>query len=221
MNLGPADHICTALQFLFRTGLLDYNGHASLRTDTGFLINSGVCNTAAPSVADISHFALDGALISGPKPPNELHLHAAIYQARADVHAVVHSHPKWICTQTSAGRALEPVMPQAALVDALPCYSHAHSISTASRGADVASLMGHARGLWLMGHGIVMTGPDLQTACVTALYAEQTAERMVHAALLGGALPLTDAERSEYAKSLENPGLFAKCWDFHLTGQKE
>jgi hypothetical protein len=44
---------------------------------------------------------------------------------------------------------------------------------------------------------------------------------MVHAAPLGGSLPLTDAERREYANTLENPGLFAKCWDFYLTGQKE
>lgn len=219
--MDPAEHICTALHFLLRSGLLDYNGHASLRNDAGFLINSGASNRAAPKVTEICQLALDGTPVSGPKPPNEFHLHAAIYQARPDVHAVIHCHPKWICTLTSAGRTLDPVMPQAALVDGLACYPHAHSINTASRGREVASVMGLARGALLMGHGIVMTGPDLLTACVTALYAEQTAERQVLAAPLGGARPLTDAERAEYGKTLENPDLFAKCWAFYLSGQKE
>lgn len=221
MNTGPADTICTALRFLVRAGLLDYNGHASLRNDTGFLINSGASYRAELRVSDICQVALDGSLIRGPKPPNEHHLHAAIYQARPDVLAIIHSHPKWICTLTSAGRTLEPVMPQAALVDGLPSYPHAHSISTASRGADVASLMGSARGVLLMGHGIVMTGPDLLTACVTALYAEQTAERQVLAAPLGGAKPLPDAELAEYSTTLDTPSLFAKCWEFYLSGKKE
>lgn len=221
MKAEPADTICTALRFLVRAGLLDYNGHASLRNDGGFLINSGASNRAAPTVADICQVALDGSLISGPKPPNEVHLHAAIYQARPDVQAIMHSHPKSICTLTSADRTLEPVMPQAALVDGLPCYPHAHSISTASRGADLAARVGSARGAVLMGHGIVMTGPDLLTACVTALYAEQTAERQLLAAPLGGAKPLQDAELAEYAKTLDSPGLFAKCWEFYLSDEKE
>ncbi|MBD3763444.1 MAG: hypothetical protein IE927_01575 [Rhodobacterales bacterium] len=68
----------------------------------------------------------------------------------------------------------------------------------------------------LNAHGIVTLGADLVEACVLALYAEQTAERPVRAAPLGGARPLPAAEIEEYARTLNSPGLFRKCWDFML-----
>lgn len=208
--------VLTALRFLTRTGLVDYNGHASIRHGDGFIINSGASNRAAPVAADLATVSLDGTT-DGPRPPNEWPLHAEIYRARPDVMAVVHGHPRWLTALSSTGAALAPVMPQAALVHDLPIYPHAHSVHSPERGAAVAAALGPARGVILAGHGLVMTGGDIIAACVLALYAEQTAERMVMAAPLGGAHPLTDAEVAEYRRILDTPGLFAKAWAFHLT----
>jgi len=219
MDKDSTESLCTALRFLVRSGLVDYNGHASVRVPNGFVINSGASNRAAPQSSEMTQMSLDGDVLSGPRPPNECHLHAAIYQARPDVRAIVHGHPKWICTLTTAGHGLAPVMPQGALVAGLPRYEHAHSISTAARGAAVADTLGQARGALLMGHGLVMTGSDIVAACVLALYAEQTAERQVCAAPIGGARLLPDDEIAEYRKTLDSPGLFAKCWEFYLTRQ--
>ncbi|MBD3763443.1 MAG: class II aldolase/adducin family protein [Rhodobacterales bacterium] len=130
----PAAQVCDALRFLVRAGVVDYNGHASARVDGGFVINTAASNPAAMTPAMLCRVGLDGAVIQGDRPPNEVHLHAEIYRARPDVQAVVHGHPVWLGTLTAAGGQLMPVLPQGVLVADLAVYPHAHSISTPDRG---------------------------------------------------------------------------------------
>lgn len=215
--MGAGHEVCDALRFLVKARIVDYNGHASMRVPKGFVINTAASNRAAPTPDQLCAVSLDGELLDGGRPPNEAQLHAAIYRARPDVGAVAHGHPRFLCTLSAAGAKLSPVMPQAALLGELPVYPHCHSISFRERGEAVAALMRSAPGVILRGHGIVTTGPDLLTACVLALYAEQTAERQVLAAPLGGARTLPAEEVEEYARTLASPLLFQKCWDFTLS----
>lgn len=210
-----------ALRFLVRTGIVDYNGHASRRTDDGFVLNSADSNRARVTTADLSYVATDGTRLSGPRPPNETPLHAAIYAARPDVKCVVHGHPNFVTLLSSARHPLAPVIPQGALVWDLPVYAFAHSISTPERGRAVAMQLGQGRGAILQGHGIVTVGADLTEACALALYAEQTAARQVQATPLGGAAPLTPEEVADYRATLNSPALFAKCEAFHLTSERD
>lgn len=215
--MDAAREVCDALRFLVAAGVVDYNGHASRRVPAGFVVNTAASNRAAPTPEQVCTVSPEGEVLEGDRPPNEAHLHAAVYRARPDVQAVVHGHPRWLCTLSAAGVRLSPVMPQAAVLGELPVHPHGHSISSRERGEAVAARLGGARGAVLRGHGIVMTGPDLLTACVLALYAEQTAERQVLAAPLGGAKPLPPGEVEEYARTLASPALFRKCWDFTLS----
>lgn len=212
-----ADEVCDALRFLVKAGIVDYNGHASARLGRGFVVNGAASDRAAPRPDQLCVASLEGTATDGPRPPNEAHLHAAIYRARPEVGAVVHGHPRWLCALSAAGVPLAPVTPQAAVLGELPTYPHGHSISSRGRGEAVAACLGAAKGAVLRGHGIVMTGADLISACVLALYAEQTAERQVRAAPLGGARPLPPEEVEEYARTLASPELFRKCWDFTLS----
>ena len=218
--MDAAGEVCDALRFLVAAGVVDYNGHASRRVPGGFVVNTAASNRAAPSLDQLCRVSLEGELLEGDRPPNEAHLHAAIYRARPEAGAVVHGHPRWLCTLSSAGVALAPVLPQAALLGELPVYSPSHSISSRERGEAVAALMGSAPGAVLRSHGLVIAGPDLVTASVLALYAEQTAERQVRAAALGGARALGPEDIEEYRRTLANPALLRKCWDFTLARQE-
>lgn len=206
-----------ALKMLVRAGIVDWNGHASLRQADAFTVNSAASNRAAPGPDDFSTVSLDGDPLDGPRPPNEAHLHAAIYRARPDVHAVVHGHPKHLGALTSVGHAILPVTPQAALLGDVPTHPHAHSISTRARGEAVAALLGPGRAVLLRSHGLVAVGPDLPTACALALYAEEAAERIILSAALGGAKPLPPEEIEEYARTLDTPALMQKAWHFMLA----
>jgi len=214
--------LCEGLRFLTRAGLVDYNGHLSIRHPSGgFLINTGASNRAAMTPDQICHVDDAGALLSGARPPNEVHLHTAILAARPDVGAVMHGHPPEATLLTSLELTLAPVMPQAAVAGDLPVYPESHSISTSARGAALAAALGQGRGVLLRSHGLVMTGADPVEACVVALYVEQTAERQLRGAALGGARALPQAELAEYAGTLNSATLFRKCWDFYLAGGKE
>lgn len=216
MRASADEQVVQALRFLVRAGIVDYNGHASARVTDGFVINTAASNRAAMKPEMLCMVGLDGSHLAGDRPPNEVHLHAAIYRARPDVRAVVHGHPVWLGTLTAAGGRLQPVLPQAVLVHDLATYPHAHSINSPERGDAVAGTMGDGRGAVLEAHGIVTVGLDLIEASVLSFYAEQAAERQVRAAPLGGARTLSDDEIGEYSQALDNPGLFRKCWDFVL-----
>lgn len=225
--------ICDAVTILVGAGVMDYNGHASMRDPAagaqqpGFYINSGASDRAAMSPDQVCRVRVDApdtlAATDGIRPPNEAHLHAAIYAARPDVAAVVHGHPMWSTLFTQTGTPLPLLMPQSALISDTPTYPHAHSISTHARGAAMADAMGQARGIYLAGHGSVFTGRGgdplaaLTEATALAIYSEQNAERAWRAALLGPATPLPPGDLDAHRANLDKPGLFAKCWAFHLS----
>lgn len=212
--------ICDAIAILVAAGILDYNGHVSLRASGGgFHINTAASNRAAMTPDQLCRVDADGTVVEGGRPPNEVHLHAAILAARPDVSVVVHGHPEWTTLFTITGTPIPTVMPQGCLVSDLPLYPQSHSINSATRGRAVAQLMGEARGTLLTAHGSVFAGADLTEAVALAIYAEQNAKRAYLARALGRAAPIGDDEAAEYRTALNKPGLFRKCWDFHLPGR--
>lgn len=214
--------ICDALGFLTATGIVDYNGHVSLRhRDGGLLINTAGSNRAAISRDQICHVAANGELVSGERPPNEVHLHLAIMNARPDIQAVIHGHPKWSTLFTATGTPIEAVMPQGCLVYDIPVYDQPHSISNPRRGQSLADTLGLGPGALMKSHGCVFVGRDVIEASVKALYLEQNCERQYLARTLGRAAPFNAQLIAQYRETLNSVSLFKKCWDFTLATAKE
>ncbi len=221
MTRDASHTICDAVAILAEAEVMDFNGHVSRRhPDGGFLINSAVSNRAAMTPAQVCRVDAEGAPLDGIRPPNEVALHAAIYAARPDVQAVVHGHPRWSTLFTLTGRPIDVVMPQGCLVADLPVYPEAHSISTPARGAAVAGVLGPRCGALLAGHGSVLAGGTLQEAVALAIYTEQNAERACRARALGVPRSIPPEEFEEYRQMLARPGLYEKCWAFHLSQRR-
>src|SRR5437879_12695757 len=93
---SPFDELVTANRILAREGVVDAFGHVSIRQPRHpdrFCLS----RARAPECIeadDIMEFTIDGAPIEprGRKPYAERFIHAAIYDVRPDVHAVVHNH---------------------------------------------------------------------------------------------------------------------------------
>lgn len=216
MDNAPQQMICDAIGILVRAEILDYNGHASSRVSSdAFLINTAGSNRAAMTTDQLCSVDMSGTAIGVARPPNEVHLHAAIYRARPDIRTIVHGHPKWTTFFTLTDTPIPVVMPQGCLVAQLPVYGNSHSISTPERGADVAEVMGDGSGALLAGHGSVFAAATLQEATALAIYAEQNAERACRARVLGRAKEIPADEWPAYQANLSKPGLYQKCWDFH------
>ena len=98
----------------------------------------------------------DGELVEGPRPSVELPLHLAVYAARPDVRAVVHTH---------SHRATAD--PPAPVADG--------ESGTAELGAAVVAAAGDGQAVVIRDHGPVCFGADLDDALARAIELERAA----------------------------------------------
>lgn len=209
--------LITAVHLLERVGIIDFNGHASMRLDDGrILINSADSIRCALTPDDLVTVAADGSVDPAqPRPPNELHLHLAIYRARPDIKAVVHGHPQWSTLLTSAGLPYQVVFPQGAVVGDVGVLDNPRSISNPEIADQVATILGDGKAALMKAHGCVTVAEDLLEAAVLAIYLEMNAKRQVECAPLGGAYRFNEAEIEGSRKGLAKRALYEKCWGFY------
>ncbi len=207
------------ISILERLGIIDFNGHFSVRLDDGnILINSGSSVRSAISPHDFVIAGANGEISEEtPRPPAELPLHVAIYRARPDVQAVVHGHPQWSTLLSSTGHAYQVTMAQGALLGDVRVFSSPLSMNNSDIGNALAELLGDGRAALLRAHGSVVVGKDVLEATVLAIYLELNAERQVRAAALGTPYVFSDDEIRAFQKGLEKRGLFEKCWNYYLA----
>ncbi|GBD10402.1 L-fuculose phosphate aldolase [bacterium HR23] len=153
---------------------------------------------------DIPVIDEEGEAILGDLPPSsESLLHIAIYRARPDVHAIVHTHSPYASACAVAGLAIPPIL------DELVVYAGG-TVEVAPYGfpgsQDLADKAVYALGdrcaVLLRHHGVVGVGRSLEQALQVCLLVERAAQVFILARLLGNApcLPpeAVEAERAIY-----------------------
>ncbi len=207
--------IVQCIRMLERSGIMDYNGHASVRLDDGrMLINIGSCQRSQVTQGDIVTIGLDGNVIEGQgKPPLEFHLHAGIYKARSDVDAVIHCHPNWSTILTTAGAEYLPVYAQGSLVYPLPILDSPDSINNVDMAKRLTDLLGDRPAALMKAHGAVTTGKSIVDAFVLLNYLEDNAQRQYMAQQIGTPYSFTPEEIALCREKLWNENLFKRTWD--------
>ncbi len=211
--------LADAIRMLERAGIIDHSGHCSVRRDAhAFYINSGASVRAALTAADIVAVDLDGRLLEGhAQPPLEFHIHSEVYRARPDVHAVMHTHPRWSTLLTMVGAAFEPVYAQGVLLGTIPVLDSPLSVNTRALGETVAATLGAGRAVLLKAHGMVVVAGDLVECFALAAYAEENARRQYLALQIGTPYVFSEAERQACRQNLSSPGLYKKTWDYYYA----
>ncbi|MEQ9143636.1 MAG: class II aldolase/adducin family protein [Parvibaculaceae bacterium] len=190
--------IDTALR-MSREGLsAGRSGNVSVRDGERVLITPTGMAYEALTSDDIVSMALDGSVPDGSrKPSSEWHFHAAVYAARPDIGAVVHTH-------SNAATAL------ACLEEGIPAF---HYMVAAAGGHDIRcapyatfgteELAAHAvralegrQACLLAHHGVIACGSTLAKAYDLAVEVETLAEQYARARTLG-AVPLLDAREMD------------------------
>jgi L-fuculose-phosphate aldolase len=217
-KMTEAEHkrqLVRCIQMLERQGIIDYNGHASVRAgERRMLINTGACERCRLTEDDICTIDFDGNLIEGnAKPPLEFHLHAGIYRARADVHAVVHAHPNWSTILTTAGATYLPVYAQGSLIYPLPLLDSPDSINNLAMAQRLVETLADRPAALLKAHGAVTTGKSIVDAFVLMTYMEDNAQRQYMAQAIGKPYAFTDEERALCREKLWTDSLFKRTWD--------
>ena len=218
-QLALKQQLVDAIRMLEKADYIDHNGHCSARRDaTSFYINSGASVRGALTVDDIVAVDLDGKLVEGTaNPPLEFHIHSEMYRARADVNAVMHTHPKWSTFLTMTGHAYKPVYAQGVLLGDMPVLDSPMSINTKPMGERLVAALGDRRAVLLKAHGVVVAGADVLEAFVLAAYVEENAYRQYMAMQIGEPYVFSEEEQQACREKLWKKSLFQKTWDHYYS----
>lgn len=172
-------------------------GNCSVRSGDVFAVTPTGVPYDSFDASDVPVVGVDGETRTGGlAPSSEVPMHAAIYR-RADVGAVVHTHSPWATTLAVAGEELPPIHYMIAAVGRrVPVAAYA-PYGTAELAENAVSAMGEADAdaAILQNHGLVVTGPDLDTAMENAGHVESLAQMYLAAKAAGLEPDLLSPER--------------------------
>jgi ribulose-5-phosphate 4-epimerase/fuculose-1-phosphate aldolase len=214
--MSAKDDLALCLRMLEHQGIIDFNGHASIRTEGGMFINVGSSQRSRLTADDICTVDLQGNLIEGKgKPPLEFHLHAGIYRDRPDVNAIVHAHPQWSTYLTMTGTPYLPVFAQGTLVHPVPVLDTPDSINSPEMSARLNAVQGSRPAALMKSHGAVTVGATIVEAFVLIVYLEENARRQYMAMQLGQPYAFSEDEIDAARKKLWTDSLFQRTWEHY------
>jgi len=211
--------LADAIRMLEHAQMVDHSGHGSARRDAAsFYINSAGSARGALTADDIVAIDLDGTLVEGTaRPPLEFHIHSAIYRARPDVHAVMHTHPRWSTLLTMTGAPYRIVYAQGALLGAVPVFDSPLSVNTREIGARIAATLGDGPAVLLKSHGAIVVAADVVASFALAAYLEENAQRQYMAMQIGEPYVFSEEEQRFFRERLATPASFRKTWDHYRS----
>jgi L-fuculose-phosphate aldolase len=163
------------------------SGNVSARLGDGFLITPSGLPYAAMTPADLVHLAGDGRVLAGRTPSSEWPFHAAIYAARPDAMAIVHTHSPRATALSCARKGIPAFHYMIALAggDDIRCADYATFGSPELAINAVAALEGR-KAVLLANHGVIALGATLKGAEMIAGEVENLAGQYLD--LLGSGL---------------------------------
>ncbi|RIR11288.1 class II aldolase/adducin family protein [Mycobacteroides abscessus] len=172
--------VATSSQILAATGASDLIwGHVSARDPQGRGVWLKQASYGLEEITpDRVHLVSpEGKVLDGGgQRHSEYPIHTEIMAARPDVGAVVHVHSRHAVALAAGGVDLLPVSHEANFFagQGVPRFTRtADLILTRELGGQVAVALGQAQALFLVNHGIVTVGTNLQSATIAAVILER------------------------------------------------
>lgn len=128
---------------------------------------------------DIVVVRLDGSRVEGERKPTiETEMHLAIYRARPECNAVIHTHPIYSTAFSAMGEDIPLLLDEAAQVLGDTVRTTAYALPGSQELADecVKALGDRAMACLLKSHGAVCLGKDLEQAFGNSTVLEATAQ---------------------------------------------
>lgn len=210
-NGPPRDHVdlrrlVAANRILAQEGVVDAFGHVSIR-DPGSSERYVMSHSRSPALVepdDLLLFEQDGTPLdaAGRQPYGERMIHGAIYEARADVGAVVHHHAYSVIPFSVTGVPLVPIMHTASVIGGqIPVWDISAAfgdtdmlVRTMEMGRSLAATLADNTCVLMRGHGAVVVGRTVKEAVLAAIYLELDARVLLQALALGEPIALSAAE---------------------------
>jgi HCOMODA/2-hydroxy-3-carboxy-muconic semialdehyde decarboxylase len=199
--------IVIANRILSNEGVVDAYGHISVRnpeaSDRFFLSWS-----LAPGLVDsddILEFAPDGSATIDDRRPLYLErfIHAAIYDARPDVHSVVHAHAEDVLPFGISETPLVPVIHSGAFIGAtVPVWDIAEEfggetnllVTNMDQGRSLSRALGGHSVVLMRGHGFAAAAASIIDVVRMSIYLPRNARALLNGLKLGSVKPLSSGE---------------------------
>jgi L-fuculose-phosphate aldolase len=142
------------------------SGNVSARTEAGFLITPSGLPYAQTTPADLIELSLDGAVLSGArKPSSEWPFHAAIYRARPEAQAIVHTHSPRATALSCTRRSIPAFHYMIALCGGadIRCADYA-TFGTPELAENAVRALEGRKAVLLANHGVIALGASLAGA---------------------------------------------------------
>ena len=177
-------------------------GNVSARVDDGFLITPSGMAYDALHPDDIVRIGDAGSVHGRCAPSSEWRMHHAIYEARSDFAAIVHSHAPFATALACHDRGIPPFHYLVALAggDDIRCAPYA-TFGTAELGARTVEALVGRRACLMSHHGFVAAGASLDRALALAVDVEALAEIYCRALAMGEPSLLSEDEMSRVRAS--------------------
>ena len=195
MELGP---LVVANRILANEGVVDAYGHVSLR-DPGNPKRFFLARSLAPQfveAGDIMQFDLEGNALGGDRrqPYLERFIHAAIFEARPDVMAVVHAHAEDVLPFGVTAAPLRPVIHSGSFMgETVPVWDIRERfgdtnmlVTDIAQGRDLARALAGNNVALMRGHGFVAAARSVIDVVRMSVYVPRNARVQLNAARLGG-----------------------------------
>jgi L-fuculose-phosphate aldolase len=176
------------------------SGNVGARLDDGRIaITPSTMDYDEMTADDVVIVAADGSRSEGRhRPSSELHLHLAVFAARPEVRAIVHTHSPFATTFGAARREIPAVHYVLALLvapgrDALRVAPYA-TFGTEELARNAAVTLGADNAVLLANHGAIAVASSLASALGRAERVEELAMLAWRAEQIGGATLLDAAE---------------------------
>jgi L-fuculose-phosphate aldolase len=153
------------------------SGNVSARADGGFWITPSGLPYAGMTPADLVRLDLAGAVLAGArKPSSEWRFHAAIYAARPEIAAIVHTHSPRATALSCARRGIPAFHYMIALCGGadVRCADYA-TFGTEALAENAVAGMAGRKAVLLANHGVIAGGTTLAGAWQIAFEVENLA----------------------------------------------
>jgi HCOMODA/2-hydroxy-3-carboxy-muconic semialdehyde decarboxylase len=221
---GLVQDLVLANRILSDLGVLDGFGHVSVRHDKDparFLMSRSMA-PALVKADDILEYDLDSVAVDarGQALFLERFIHGAIYKARPDVRAVVHSHSPSVIPFSVSKVTLRPIYHMSSFLgEGAPVFEIRQVagndsnllVSTPDIGEALAKALASRAVILMRGHGSVAVGTSIPEVVFRAYYTEMNARLQAEAMRLGEVIYLTPEEAAAAAKT--NAALVGRPWD--------
>ena len=185
-----------ANRILANLGIVDAFGDMSARhpADPGRFFLARPVSPCFVVPADIIEFGIDGAPLRSDNRgvPKERFIHAAIYEARPELKAVLHAGPEDILPFGITPTPLRPVIASVGdmglrvpVWDIAKRFGAATEVTTLEQGRDLARCLGKNRICLLRGTGFVVTGRTLNDMVRLAAYVPRNGRAIMDATPFG------------------------------------